>query len=104
MGAKKPKRTIELVRTPDANGIGVLAVTQRRKTKFYAFWEIPCAIGGRGFVVHQIDQGPVYHVRIGSTEDCSCECLGFLRHSRCKHIEGLLELNEAGVLAEVSQH
>jgi SWIM zinc finger len=34
----------------------------------------------------------IYHVRIGKRTECACECLGFLRHGKCKHIQGLAAL------------
>ena len=36
--------------------------------------------------------GTLYHVRIGTAEECSCECLGFLRHGYCRHVLGLQAL------------
>ena len=85
-------RAIRLIRAPDAFGVGVFAITQRQDTQFYAFKEIPCDIGGRGFVVHRLGLANVYHVRVGTPSESSCECLGFLRHGRCKHIQGLAAL------------
>jgi hypothetical protein len=104
MAARKRRRSILLVRPPDAEGIGVFAITERKKTKYYTFRQIPCDIGGRGFALHRMGLGDVYHVRIGAPEECSCECLGFLAHGHCKHIRGLLTLDEDGLLAEESNH
>jgi hypothetical protein len=90
-----PPRVIRLVRTPDADGLGLFAVTtgkRVRRTEFYIFKEIPCDVGGRGFEVHRLGLGPLYHVRIGAPAQTSCECLGFLRHGQCKHIQGLAAL------------
>jgi hypothetical protein len=98
MAAKKVVRSFRLVHSPATDGIGVFSVTVRKVTLFYAYREIPCEIGGRGFVLLRLDRDEVYHVRIGETEDCSCECRGFLAHSHCKHIEGLLELESEGLL------
>jgi hypothetical protein len=98
MGAKKPHRSIQLVRSPAVDGIGVLCITERKITKYYTFREIPCEIGGRGFALHRLGLGEVYHVRVGQPEECSCECLGFLAHSHCRHIEGLLALEQEGLL------
>jgi hypothetical protein len=99
MGKKSaPKRTNRLVSPPDAAGVGVLCLPSRSKEIFYAFKEIPCAIGGRGFAVHRLDVNELYHVRIGKAEECSCECLGFLAHSNCKHIRGLKSLVDVGAI------
>jgi hypothetical protein len=87
--ADTPQRMIRLLRPPDESGAGLLALTAKRKTTFYVFREIPCDIGGRGFLTHRLGLGAVYHVRVGKPEDRSCECMGFLAHGHCKHIEGL---------------
>jgi hypothetical protein len=91
-----PARTIRLVRPPTRDGVGVFCVRTAEEATFYTFREIPCAIGGRGFVVHRLGLGTVYHVRVGARPDCSCECLGYLAHGRCKHILGLLALVRSG--------
>jgi hypothetical protein len=98
MAAKKPQRSIRLEQAPAADGIGILSITQRKKSQYYIFREIPCEIGGRGFIVQRLGQEIEYHVRIGATEECSCECRGFLAHSHCRHIMGLLALDKEGVL------
>jgi hypothetical protein len=87
-----PPRCIRLLRAPTAAEPGLVALTSRRKTAFYVFREIPCTIGGRGFMMHRLGLGSVYHVRVGRPHECSCECLGYLRHGQCKHVEGLRAL------------
>jgi hypothetical protein len=91
-GAAVAPRVIRLIQTRDAFGVGVLAISDRKRTQFYVFKEIPCDIGGRGFAVHRLGLGDLYHVRVGTPSESSCECLGFLRHGRCKHIQGLAAL------------
>ena len=81
-----------MVRSPDEDGVGVIGISAKDETTFYAVHEIPCEIGGRGFAVHRLGLGTLYHVRVASANDCSCECMGFLRHGRCKHTQGLLAL------------
>lgn len=88
-------RTIRLELPPDARGVGAFSITSGRRTHFYAFREIPCEIGGRGFEVHKLGVGAMYHVRVGEPPHTSCECLGFLRHDHCKHTEGLAALIRA---------
>jgi hypothetical protein len=85
-------QSIRLIRPPTRDGIGVFVISAGRTTTFYTFHEIPCEIGGRGFAVHRLGLGNLYHVRIGRRADCSCECLGFLAHGRCRHVLGLLAL------------
>ncbi|MBI3822441.1 MAG: hypothetical protein HY289_07150 [Planctomycetes bacterium] len=89
---------MRLVRRPGADGVGVFAITVKKTMQFYVFKEVPCEIGGRGFVVHRLGLGEVYDVRIGDPMNCSCECLGFLAHGRCKHVQGLAALIGHGLL------
>jgi hypothetical protein len=96
--APPPERSILLLRSPTQDGVGVFRVTARGSTTFYTFREIPCAIGGRGFAVHRLGLGQLYHVRVGKRTECSCECLGFLAHNRCRHVLGLLALARHGKL------
>ncbi len=96
--AKAPQRTIRLERPPDDRGVGVFAIATGKRTHWYAFREIPCEIGGRGFAIHKLGLGNVYYVRVGKVENSSCECMGYLRHHHCKHIAGLRALIRAGKL------
>ena len=86
------KRTINLLRPSDERGVGLFRIAVPGKADHYVFREIRCDIGGRGFAVHKLGLGELYHVRIGRRIDCSCECLGYLRHGYCRHIQGLLAL------------
>ncbi len=90
--AESVPRLIRLIRQPGPDGVGVFSITKDRRTQFYVFKEIPCAIGGRGFAVHRLGLASLYHVRVGMPRECSCECLGFLAHGRCKHLQGLAAL------------
>jgi hypothetical protein len=93
MGKKQaPVRSIRLIRPPDAAGAGVLCFAIGTRQTFYAFKEIPCDIGGRAFALHRLGLGDLYHVRVGTPEECSCECMGFLAHGHCKHIQGITAL------------
>jgi hypothetical protein len=87
-----PPRLIRLVKPPDDDGIGVFTVTAKSRTQFYVFKEIACAIGGRGFAVHRLGLADVYHARIGTHAESTCECMGFLRHGHCKHVQALTAL------------
>jgi SWIM zinc finger len=92
------ERVIRLVQPPSVDGVGVFSIHDRRQTVFYAFREIPCSIGGRGFAVHKLGLGNLYHVRVGSWEECSCECLGFLSSGMCRHVLALRALVSNGVI------
>jgi hypothetical protein len=96
--SKKPSRSIRLVRPPTQDGVGVFQVTVGAETAHYVLQEVSCDIGGRGFAVHRLGLGSLYHVRIGKPEECSCECQGFLFRGHCRHILGLLALVRQGKL------
>lgn len=85
-------RTIRLERPLDQHGVAVFSVTMAGRSTYYTLHEIPCDIGGRGFAIHRLGVGQLYHVRIGKPTECTCECLGFLRHGKCRHILGLQAL------------
>lgn len=89
---RKAPRTIRLLQAPAGDAPGVFCVAEGDKATHYAFGEIPCDIGGRGFVVHRLGLGSVYHVRIGRPVDCSCECMGYLSKGKCKHLLALQAL------------
>lgn len=91
-------RTIRLFRPPGRDGVGVFRITAGGRSHFYTFREIQCDIGGRGFAVHRTGLGMLYHVRVGTPRDCSCECLGFLRWARCRHVLGLRALIRQGLV------
>jgi hypothetical protein len=96
--AETAERTIRLVRPPDRRGVGIFSVRTAEETAHYTLREIRCDIGGRGFEVHKLGLGRLYHVRVGRRADCACECLGFLAHGRCRHVLGLLALIRRGLL------
>lgn len=95
---KRKPRMIRLVRSPSVDGVGVLSIKMGDQTAFYTIHEIPCEIGGRGFEVHLLGLGELYHVRVGEPNDCTCECKGFLFRNYCRHTLGLLALIREGKL------
>ena len=98
MSPSKPERVIRLERPTTIDGVGVFSVRVGERTTFYTLHEIRCDIGGRGFEVHRLGLGNLYHVRVGEPADCSCECLGYLAHGHCRHLLGLLALIKEGKL------
>ncbi len=58
-------RSIRLIRSPARDGVGVFHIRAGPLSCFYTFHEIPCEIGGRGFAVHRLGVGTLYHVRVG---------------------------------------
>jgi hypothetical protein len=59
-------------------------------------------IGGRAFQLSKAGpdaDGEVYHVLLtGDVRQASCSCKGFVRHSHCKHRDGLAAIVAAGRL------
>lgn len=94
----RPGRTIRMVHPLSPEGIGVFCVTVGEDNAYYVVQELSCEIGGRGFAVHRLGLGHLYHVRIGQPRECSCECKGFLFRGQCRHILGLLALVREGKL------
>ena len=95
---RRKERAVRLMRCPDKAEPGAFAIVEGRKITYYAFREIACHIGGRGFLVHRLDEERLYHVRIGSARESTCECLGFCRHAQCKHVQALQALVGQGLL------
>jgi hypothetical protein len=85
-------RDVRLLRSPTSEILGVMGMTDRKGDSFYAFHEIPCEIGGRGFCIRRLGEERLYCVRINGAVESSCECLGYLSHGRCRHILALQTL------------
>lgn len=98
MSKKRAKtRTVRLLR-PAGQEPGVFAIAEGRKIFFYYYREVACQIGGRGFVMLRLGTTAVYHVRLAAIGESTCECLGFLRQGRCKHVLALHALLKQGLL------
>lgn len=91
-----PARLLNVIRPLAPPAPGIFSVSTRKRIHYYAFQEVPCTIGGRGFAVHRLDKEELYHVRVGTPHECSCECLGFLRHGNCKHLAAMRALIDNG--------
>ena len=91
-------RSIRLIRERDERGVGVFRIQVGHVSQNYTFREIRCEIGGRGFEVHRLGLGNLYHVRVGKPTDCTCECIGFLSRNSCRHIAGLRALIREGYM------
>lgn len=52
----------------------------------YEIKEIPSDMGGRGFEVKKLADGFVYNVHIAPDW---CECMGYLKVGRCKHMDAV---------------
>jgi hypothetical protein len=103
---RKTKKTTEQARTAKLMTVGtstVLAISTPKDTTFYRL-EVLAADRGRGFRLSKADKGDgeepaVYDVNLDG-QFSSCECLGFLHHNHCRHIESLTALLRAGKLPQ----
>jgi hypothetical protein len=79
-----------------------------RRRDLYQIEEIPAGIDGRAFLLHRAPaaiarDGPHADSRYGvfvhrNGQDQLCECKGFARYGRCKHVDALRRLIEDGHL------
>jgi hypothetical protein len=77
---------------------GKLVIKQGKETDAYLVREIGADFG-RGFQVEHLTEGQCYHVNVTDpAAHSTCECLGFLRWSRCKHRDSLAALIKLGML------
>ena len=100
----KPARSIRLV-VPPAGGTGVVRVRVGRQSADYSLREFRSDVGGRAFELAKLGlegDGECYHVRLTGNGQDSCDCRGFVRHSHCKHRDGLAALVAAGRLYQGS--
>jgi hypothetical protein len=73
---------------------GVVRIQVGMQINLYFLQAIPCDLEGRGFALTKLDREEVvYHVLLAGPQS-TCDCKGFLQHSHCKHMEGLLALVE----------
>src|SRR5262245_1984723 len=92
----KPARSIRLCVKPHEQGPGVVRITVGGKEADYFLTEL-AADFGRGFLLEKIGAEESYHVNVEDDRK-TCECKGHLRHSHCKHADGLAALIAAGRL------
>jgi len=94
----KPARSIRLCVRPTAENVGVVRITVGKEAADYLLTEVPADFG-RGFLLEKVcfDAPAAYHVNIDADRR-TCECLGYLKHSHCKHSDGLAALVAAGRL------
>jgi hypothetical protein len=104
---RKPERKIRLVR-PVTDGVGALLITIDGEPHTYLLSPVPSDFGA-AFLLTKQEQVPVdpgifetrdvakYHVLLDD-ERSQCECKGFARWNRCKHVEGLQALQKRGLI------
>src|SRR5262249_34496752 len=81
---------------PEPHQWGVVEITVGKETTAYFLQRLTSDFGP-AFKLTKKDTGDSYDVNL-SPEKPSCECKGFLRWQHCKHVEGLLALQQAGRL------
>jgi hypothetical protein len=78
----------------------LLWLTINGNTRAYMLTPLSADFGEGAYRLHKATQdgdGEVYDVCLNGRES-TCECKGFLRHGRCKHVEALTALQVAGKL------
>src|ERR1700716_1070634 len=92
---QKPARFIRWVVTPgEITRTGVARITEGKAADDYLVTAMRADFG-RAFEVIKLcpEKGnPAYHVNLAPDGKHSCECKGFLKWSRCRHVSGLLAL------------
>lgn len=77
---------------------GTLTYETRRERSEYAVTEFPADLSGRAFQCRK-PSGETYEVLIGDAPQADvCDCRGFARYSRCKHVDCLRDLIAEGQL------
>jgi hypothetical protein len=102
----KPARTVRLVFGPVQGNPGVFQITEVGVgTADYLFWPVPCDWHGFSYRVEKLGTDPSdgpYTVFLdaerGLEGQHSCECRGFLRWGRCRHVGALVALHQGGEL------
>jgi hypothetical protein len=99
----KPERTIRLTHPVEGGYRGHVIITVGDESADYELQRFESPLGD-AFRMTKVFPDPdaeefVYHVLLAD-DGCSssCECLGFCRYGRCKHVEGLIALKAAGKL------
>ena len=101
----KPARSIRLLSAPTAGRPGLVRITAGKLSTLYRLAVLPADFGAgyeltKCLMVEvepgmwEARDGETYHVNLAGT----CECKGFLKHGRCKHLDGLRRLATLGLL------
>ncbi len=93
----KPVRSIRLCIAPSPINTGVVRIYVGHAFQEYLRNEVEGCAFGRGFLLSKIGHEEQYHVNVDHNRR-TCECLGYITHSHCKHADGLAALVNAGRL------
>jgi hypothetical protein len=103
----KPERRIRLIK-PVQDGRGAVQITVGGEPHNYLIFPLPSDFGSAFRLIKQelvpqtegfyeLQDTARYHVCLNDQQS-TCECLGFLRHNHCKHVEGLTVLRQRGLI------
>jgi hypothetical protein len=111
---KAPARSVAILEQPtkDTDGWGAIRLTVGQESATYLCRFIPCQLGEGilGLELEKLaeDLGGIeetYHVALDPLQSMhQCECKGFLRHNRCKHVDGVAKLVELGRLQPLTSN
>jgi hypothetical protein len=103
----KPERRIRLIK-PIQDGMGAVQITIDGEPHNYVVLRLSSDFGyvfrlikeelvpqTEGF--YELKATARYNVNLDGPQS-TCECLGFLKHHRCKHVEGLTVLRQRGLI------
>lgn len=77
---------------PTCYGCGTLTYQAKGEVSRYAVSEFPADLPGRAFAVRKAD-GETYDVLVADRpQNDLCDCRGFARYGRCKHLDVLRDL------------
>jgi hypothetical protein len=104
---RKPERRIRLLK-PIQDGMGAVQIFIDGEPHNYLILPIPSDFGAAFRLIKQellpVDPGvweledtARYHVNLNGPQS-PCECLGYLKHNHCKHVEGLMVLRQRGLI------
>ncbi len=98
---RKPAVRTARVKVPFSADCGhaVVTLTVGKQADDYLIRRLPSDFG-TAFAVEKVadPDGHSYAVCLNGNGTGTCECLGYLRHGHCKHVEGLAALVRAGKL------
>lgn len=90
----KPARIIRLLYWLQDKAIGLIEVEEGKDRDLYAVKKLPSDFGF-AFEVAKHGGDTPYHVCINAMHS-TCECKGFVRWGKCRHVDGLTALTKAG--------
>jgi hypothetical protein len=95
-----PSRHVRILKRPEyaPNVPGLFEVTVGSDVTRYQLSYVPSDFGDGFRFAKQGGDGAVYHVHISDQWGRTCECLGYLLHGHCKHIDLTVRLRELRLL------